>query len=49
MHYHREPVHKIETHDHEANFTQSVVNDLDDHIMDLIDGVVQQKVSYDDL
>ena len=45
--YHR-AVHKIEMHAHEPNSAQSVVNDLYDITMDLIDGGVQQAVSNDD-
>ena len=45
--YHR-ALHKIETHHQESNASQSVVNDLYDHTMDLIDGGIHQRVLHDD-
>ena len=45
--YHR-ALHKIETHYQEPNSAQSIVNDLHDHTMNLIDGDIHQLNLHDD-
>ena len=45
--YHR-ALHKIETHYQEPNSAQSIVNDLHDHTMNLIDGAIHQRILQDD-
>ena len=44
--YHR-ALHKIETHYQEPNSAQSLVNDLYDHTMNLIDGDIHQRILHD--
>ena len=44
--YHR-ALYKIETHYQEPNSAQSLVNDLYDHTMNLIDGDIHQRILHD--
>jgi len=45
--YHRS-LYKIETHYQEPNSAQSIVNDLYDHTMNLIDGDIHQRILHND-